>query len=149
MIAMSAIETLKKRWRILVVAVLVVAFFFPKGGGSNLCGPTCPTFGLYNYERDCLGVKIPISGIDTGYDICFGLTLGEKRCYGLPYPLDGSYALTGRYAGTLMSCDYPCDNEDFKNVCRPGTNYTILVDAGSDDPVPMVFDCDQIFSKCV
>lgn len=66
-----------------IVLVLVVAFF-PKKSGGPLCGPICPPDGLHYWERQCLGVVVRDNFIDGYTDRCFGIPVGERKCYGDP-----------------------------------------------------------------
>jgi len=110
--------------------IILAGFFYPKSVGGPLCGPVCPSLGLHYWEKDCIGFRqrysCPMSFMDffgsifgvkricaDAYaDYCFGLPIGEKRCYGVPYIEKGN--LNNRE----LNCDYPCNDEEVRSICQ-------------------------------
>jgi hypothetical protein len=94
----------------LAIAALVW-FFYPKMVGAVFMGTKMsPSVGLVSYNQDCLG--IPVTA-DYGTAIfCYGLPVGKRRCYGVPYTNQERNPQS-----TLMDCNYPCDDEAVRQGC--------------------------------
>ena len=94
---------MERKYQVLIITIILVAlvgFFYPKSVGGPLCGPVCPVLGLHYYEQSCLGIKVRYTVIDSYNDICYGLPIGEKKCYGVPYTAEsGSEDIE-------LDCDY-------------------------------------------
>jgi len=116
---------------ITIVIISLVAFFFPKNVGGPLCGPVCPGVGLHYYEKSCFGFKVRHTVIDSYSDICYGLSIGEKKCFGVPYT-EGS-------GNVQLDCNYPCNDNTVKNMCQNQENLTF----GS-----LTINCDALNRKC-
>ena len=67
--------------------------------GEPLCGPICPDLGLQYWKRDCLGYVQRTNIIDGFTDRCFGIPIGEKKCFG--------YSTRGENVITEMKCPAP------------------------------------------
>jgi len=117
----------------LVILVVLVGFFFPKRVGGNLCGPECPSHGLHYFEQGCLGIKIRTTVIDAYWDTCYGLPVGEKKCYGVPY------TETENFEDRELDCNYPCNDENIKTICQQQKNITF----GG-----VTYSCEGINRKC-
>ncbi len=107
---------------IIFIIILLSWFLFPKNVGGVLCGPVCPPNGLHYYKQSCFGIEnrfIPKDCIDCSYtDMCFGIPVGKKKCYGV------SYTETENFEDKELDCNYPCNDEDFKNICQNRENIT-------------------------
>lgn len=119
----------------MVVIILgAVGFFYPKIVGGPLCGPVCFRLGLHKWETGCLGFQkyhtCPDMGLkefltewlfndkrtclDTFATYCFGLAIGEKRCYGMSYTDTNE----SNFEDREISCDYPCNDKEIEMMCR-------------------------------
>jgi hypothetical protein len=85
---------------IAIAAILVIGRQFAPKVGGNMCGPVCESVGPHYYEQDCLGVKIRTLVMDAYWDSCYGIPVGGKRCYGVPYTEKENF--TDR----LIDCNY-------------------------------------------
>lgn len=119
----------------LIAALLLAFLIYPKDTGGSSCGDLCPSLGEHYYEKDCLGFKKivknsvynfdeivenignPNYSYDPGYSVkCYGLTIGKKRCYGVPYiEFNGTYS---NFVDVELDCDYPCNDEAIRNLCN-------------------------------
>ena len=125
----------KKRNLVVVISVIVLAVvivFIPKNVGGVLCGPVCPSYGLHYYEQDCLGIKSRYNVIDAYYDNCYGLAIGERMCYGVPYSEEN---LNDRE----LDCNYPCTDDNLRIMCQDKENITIG---------PYTYSCEWFIDKC-
>lgn len=103
-----------------IVVVLVLAsigFFYPKEVGGNLCGPVCPSRGLHYYKQGCLGIDKRYTAIDASWTICYGLPIGEKKCYGVPYT-EPEEEIDKAIIDRELDCNYPCNDEDVRGMCQ-------------------------------
>jgi len=116
-----------------IVIIMLIGFFFPKNVGGPLCGPVCPSLGLFSYSKPCFGFKETRTYIDGFSDDCYGIPYGEKKCYGLPFSSrPGSNTI-------LMDCDYPCNDREVRASCD------------SSDTINMggiTIDCNFCKDKC-
>jgi hypothetical protein len=70
---------------VVVIAVTLVIFFYPKDAGG-ICG-WCPSTGIHRTEYDCIGFKYEYKPQcpDCGIEIkCMGIVTGQKKYYGVP-----------------------------------------------------------------
>ncbi len=88
---------------VMVVVVLVVVFRTDVGG--VLCG-TCPPTGLMTYKRSCIGIMTRDTYADGYTDYCYGMPVGERRCFGRPHGSD---------AGSRVQ-ELPCDYEPYRQA---------------------------------
>ncbi len=112
---------MEKKYLILTIVFIILAlivFFYPKNVGGPLCGPVCPSVGLHHYEKPCFGIKVRNTFIDGYSDTCYGLSIGEKKCYGVPYTNPGMDNIR-------LDCDYPCNDNAVKAMCQTQGNITI------------------------
>ena len=118
---------------LLLIAVVGVDFFFPKRAGGSLCGPVCPPNGLHYYEQQCLGIKSTETVVDAYLDVCYGLPMGEKKCYGIPF-------IEGSRERIELDCDYPCNDRNLKDMCNSADEITLN---------GATYGCGQWESKCI
>jgi hypothetical protein len=118
---------------ILVIIIGLLAFFYPKNVGGPLCGPVCPSLGLTSFRQDCLGFKVRYTMIDGYSDNCYGLPIGERKCYGIPYDEKSNFN------DRELSCNYPCNDENIREICSKSTNITVG---------PETHSCEAINEKC-
>ena len=91
----------KKKLIYLILFLILAFIFFPKDGGGVLCGPICPLTGLHYYQKTCIGVRVGVNYIDGYSDLCFGIPIGEKQCFGIPHEsLPGAKDIK-------LDCNYP------------------------------------------
>jgi len=73
---------MKKVIFVIIILLLVLAFFWPKDSGGSLCGgPICIGVGVLRYDKTCLGFEKDEIILDGASEICYGLAL-NKKCYG-------------------------------------------------------------------
>lgn len=127
---------MQRKYLFLIIAIVVitlVAFFSPKHVGGPLCGPVCPDVGLSTYLQSCFGFKVTRSFID-GFSVdCYGLPIGEKKCFGVPYT-EGSGS-----KNIQLDCNYPCNDDSIKNMCQTQENLTFD---------GLVIHCEALNRKC-
>ena len=102
-----------KRAHIIIIILFVLAlaaYFFPKTVGGPLCGPVCPSKGLFTWEKPCMGFTVRNNVIDGYADICYGFTYGKPKCIGLPY--DSVYK-----EPIEMDCNFPCSDNWVRSQC--------------------------------
>ncbi len=133
---------------LLTLACMLTLLFYPKRVGGPLCGPECLPKGLHYWSVECLGIRKRYScsmsiidfikdflGLerkictDTFADYCFGIPVGEKKCYGVPYLGSGN-------VDVQLDCNYPCSDSKIKELCRSGYD--------NESEIP----CDWIKEKC-
>ena len=127
---------MQRKYLFLIVAITLVAligFFIPKNVGGPLCGPVCPGVGLSTYSQSCLGFKVASTFID-GFSVdCYGLPVGEKKCFGVAYT-EGPGS-----ENIQIDCDYPCNDNNVKSMCLTQGNLTF----GG-----LTIHCDALNRKC-
>ncbi len=99
-----------KKIIILLIFLSVASVFYPKESGGPLCGPVCYPDGLHYWEKDCIDFEKTNEVIDSYTTYCFGLTIGEKKCFGIPYESNITTDIE-------MECDYPCHIQKIKDFC--------------------------------
>jgi len=127
---------MKKKYLLLITVIIIIGisgFFYPKNVGGPLCGPVCPGLGLHYYRQDCLGFKVRYTMIDAYSDECYGVPVGEKKCYGVPYDEKTNFN------DIELSCNYPCNDVNVREICSKSANITIG---------PETHFCDAINRKC-
>jgi len=120
----------------LALSLIVLLYvFYPKNVGGPMCGPVCPSVGLHFYSQSCLGFKITRSFIDSFSVDCYGLPVGEKKCYGVPY----TNSIDFNYKDSEMDCNYPCDDTSIKDMCKVNTTL---------DFMGLIVECDRLSTYC-
>jgi hypothetical protein len=143
-------SVLKKHFVLFVgIAVLAIAlFFYPRPTGGTLCGPICPILGIQTWEQDCIGFIFRPMIVDGNEDFCLGLTHGERRCYGTPFPQAGSVLSSEMLVRQKLDCDYPCGDAMLAEECKNGGNVTFYELGNVNQKLPIFYDCDRIFAAC-
>ena len=99
---------MKKVFLIIIVLVIIgvtsLSYFSFFVVGSPLCGPLCPSFGPHYWERSCVGYVFHKPYIDGYSNICIGLPVGAKRCYGVPSDKKELTRNGSRLPDELISC---------------------------------------------
>ncbi len=123
-----------KRLYLVLIAIIGLSlgiFFYPKNVGGPLCGPVCPSLGLHYYKQDCLGIRATYSATDWYENVCYGLPLGIKKCYGVP--------CNGNESGSNdveLDCNYSiCSCNEIKNGCKTNEMY-------------IMYDCKILNNRC-
>ncbi len=92
---------------------------------SNLRLQVYPTFaptvcglGLHSSGQLCFGIRereFAYSGVGTTYrDMCHGVPIGTKQCYGLPIPLTSTTGIQFQQ----LPCGYPCNDDTIMSLCQ-------------------------------
>jgi len=98
---------------IILGIVLIAYLLYPKNVGGPMCGPVCPSVGLHTYSQSCLGIKLPGPRMTDSFSInCYGILVGEKKCYGVPY------TDTTNFENREMDCNYPCNDNKVRSICE-------------------------------
>ncbi len=119
---------------ILVILLILAlgAYFFPKSVGGPLCGPVCPSRGLFYWEKPCIGFTARATVVDSYSDTCYGFTYGEPKCIGLPFDMQYNEPLE-------MDCNFPCSDQWVRSQC---TQLEIL------QLQDFTVDCFAVKKKC-
>lgn len=125
---------------IIIIVAIVSVIFYPKDVGRPLCGPICPGVGLHYYEIPCIGFEARYNVIDFYWDVCYGLSYGEKKCYGVPYTEWNNWEKIGtRELNTQLDCDYPCNDPEIKSMCQTQENLNFGI---------VILNCNTTKEKC-
>lgn len=81
-------------------------------------GPTLCGWGMHSSGQECFGMrerKFLSTGVGQAYrDICHGIPIGTKQCYGLPIPL--TTTIDTQYQ--QLPCGYPCNDNTIMSLCQ-------------------------------
>lgn len=126
----------KIAYLILGVVVILggIVFFYPKDVGGPLCGPVCSSQGLHYYKKQCLGIKVRSAYIDAYDDVCYGVPVSEKKCYGVPYRRDDNVK-----QDIELDCKYPCGDLFVKELCQSEETVKFGIET---------YECKALAVKC-
>ena len=95
---------------ILLAVIAFVAFFYPKYAGGPLCGPDCPSRGLHNWQKPCIGFMLRENISGSYIDKCYGISYGKPTCFGVPFDAE-------QMNDTKIDCKYPCSDQWVRSQC--------------------------------